>query len=99
MDSGAVEEDDRVITSVEPIASYIFESHDVFDQNGTVKVTELREHLRREGRLHKEPLLTLCRRASEIMREEPNLLKLDQTITSKHNTIPILGTNGKKCFF
>lgn len=75
------EEDDRVVKSVERIESYLFTREDLFRPDGTVKIAELKDHLTREGKLEKKPLLELCERVKSIFKEEPNLLKLEQTMT------------------
>ncbi|KAH8926775.1 Metallo-dependent phosphatase [Atractiella rhizophila] len=44
-------------------------------------ISYLREHLRREGRLQESQALKIIRDAEEVLRKEPNLLKVDAPVT------------------
>jgi len=54
--------------------------HDQLWTNNTINFTNLKSHLRREGRLLREDVVDLVSRASEFFRNEPNLLILKDPI-------------------
>jgi len=55
--------------------------HTKLFRNGVINLKNLRNHLRKEGRLLIEDIIYLVSKASEIFRKEPNLLVLDDPIT------------------
>jgi len=54
---------------------------DLFDTDGMPNIQNLKKHLLREGRVNPKDALKLIGKAAEILRDEPNLLQLQDPIT------------------
>jgi len=72
--------DDRLVNNVIPPPTHPLASENLFVDN-SINLENLKEHLRREGRLQMEDALDLVSMAAEIFRNEPNLLVLKDPIT------------------
>lgn len=49
---------------------------ETFEQDGTVRINVLKEHLLREGRVETNVAVLIFERAAELLKKEPNLLEL-----------------------
>ena len=57
---------------------------ELFDeQTGKVRHELLRQHLISEGRLEESAVIYIIKQGAEILRKEPNLLKIEEPVTSK----------------
>eukprot|EP00916_Digyalum_oweni_P004267 GHVL01007523.1.p1 GENE.GHVL01007523.1~~GHVL01007523.1.p1 ORF type:complete len:230 (-),score=33.83 GHVL01007523.1:295-984(-) len=72
---------DRVVTELEPPPTKPLLGSELFSQDRRPFWLVLRDHLVKEGRIKKEHCLELITKASEIISNEPNLLKLKDPIT------------------
>lgn len=76
------ETDDRICKDVPAPPRYPFPRAKLFQpHNGLPDLDALREHLLREGRLDPTDASELLHRVSDILRAEPNLLRLTDPIT------------------
>ena len=71
----------RVVKSVEPPLRKKLDS-DVLFTDDKINLIALKEHFRREGRLHDEDVVTILTRASALFREEDNVVTVSSPITS-----------------
>jgi len=70
----------RVVKTVEtPLRKKL--DTDVLFTDDKVNLIALKEHFRREGRLHNEDVLALLTRASDLFREEDNVINVSSPIT------------------
>jgi len=81
---GEAEENDpaleRVNPDVVPIPRYPMKTDLLFNENGSINISNLKSHLLKEGRLQKKDGLKLINAASALFKEEPNLLRLRDPI-------------------
>lgn len=82
---GEAEENDaaleRVNVDVVPIPRYPLKTELLFNQNGSLNISNLKDHLLKEGRLWKKDAIKLVQTASALFKDEPNLLRLRDPIT------------------
>lgn len=71
---------ERVVRSVEAPATFKPTEAQVFYENGLPNHQFLKEHFRREGRLHESHALRILRAATDILYKEPTLLELSAPI-------------------
>ncbi|ODV80770.1 Metallo-dependent phosphatase [Suhomyces tanzawaensis NRRL Y-17324] len=72
---------DRAVTSVDPPASHKPSEAELFHPNGLPNCEVLKEHFKREGRLHEEHAIRILRDATELLASEPNLLEVPAPVT------------------
>lgn len=71
----------RIHTNVQvPIWDYIAED-ELFDKQRKPKIENLKQHLIKEGRVHPDHIIEIVQQAKAILKNEPNLLKLQDPIT------------------
>jgi len=76
--------DERVMKEVPaPLWSYL-DSKDLYDENGEPNIAKLKSHLFKEGRIHPKDGIQLIQRAASLLRNEPNLLQLQDPITGNY---------------
>ena len=74
---------ERVMKDVPaPVWNYI-PANDLFDNDGLPNIQNLKKHLLREGRINPKDAIRLINKAAEILRDEPNLLQLQDPITGR----------------
>jgi hypothetical protein len=83
MEVDAPEDPTRFIKTVEHPVRYLLDSTTLFPTDSTVNLAALKEHFRREGRLRKADVERLLQMASDIFREEDNVVSVSSPITSK----------------
>lgn len=72
---------ERVMKDVPaPVWNYI-PANELFDTDGLPNIQNLKKHLLREGRINPKDAIRLVNKAAEILRDEPNLLQLQDPIT------------------
>ncbi|KAH8918791.1 Metallo-dependent phosphatase [Atractiella rhizophila] len=74
---------ERIVKDVLPPLSHRPTDEEFFDKNDPTKpnVQLLKEHFFREGRIKEDHALWIVEKASDIMRNEPNLIEVDAPIT------------------
>ncbi|KAH3660375.1 hypothetical protein OGAPHI_006961 [Ogataea philodendri] len=72
---------ERIVTEVEPPIRTRPPDSSVFLANGLPDYRFLRQHFRREGRLHDHQVVRILRMASEAFSIEPNLLRVGAPVT------------------
>lgn len=79
----------RVVSHVPyPVWDYLSEDL-LFDEKRMPKLDNLKDHLFKEGRIAPEHIIELLDRAKKILRDEPNVLKLQDPITGMFFISPI----------
>lgn len=72
----------RVVEGVKSPPMYPLAHDKLFDpETGKPNTQKLKKWFRKEGRLHKEDIMTIVSEASAILRKEPNLLSVSSPIT------------------
>lgn len=72
---------ERVMKDVPaPVWNFI-PANELFDTDGLPNIQNLKKHLLREGRVNPKDGMRLINKAAEILRDEPNLLQLQDPIT------------------
>lgn len=72
---------DRVMKDVLAPPMFPMSRDELFDSQGLPRLTKLKEHLFREGRLEPQAAYELITRAGALLNDEPNLLQLKYPIT------------------
>lgn len=76
-----VDHKSRVMKEVPPPAWNYIPREQLFDKDGMPQIDNLRKHLLKEGRLDPKDGMEIIQKAANILREEPNLLQLQDPIT------------------
>jgi len=84
-DSFAVEEKDpaleRMVPEAVAVPRYPLASEKLFNEDASINLKNLTEHLLKEGRLKKDDILKIVVAASKLFEEEPNLIRLRDPIS------------------
>jgi serine/threonine-protein phosphatase 2B catalytic subunit len=73
----------RAVPSVSAPPAKPLPHTEVFNTDGKINTNTLKDHFFREGKLELEDVKHIIITATEILRKEPNLLKLQSPMTSK----------------
>eukprot|EP00055_Hartaetosiga_balthica_P003161 m.6717 g.6717 ORF g.6717 m.6717 type:complete len:474 (-) comp2642_c0_seq1:137-1558(-) len=71
---------DRIVDSVDHPETKIFGIADILSEDGLPNNVLLKEHLRKEGRLTPEACIYLLNTVKDILRKEPNVLRVPEPI-------------------
>jgi len=71
----------RAVPEVIPPPRHPLATDKLFNKNESINLKNLRNHLEKEGRLHKKDALKIIKTAAQLFKEEPNLLRLRDPIT------------------
>lgn len=81
-DGTKVSTKERVVKNVPPVSGKVPSDDEVFDKTTGLPNHEfLREHFKREGRLHEEQALRILEKATICLSKEPNLLHVPAPVT------------------
>ncbi|CCE83335.1 Piso0_003910 [Millerozyma farinosa CBS 7064] len=80
-DGTQVSTKDRIVKSVPAPAKFKPKDEELFLPNGLPNTEFLKEHFRREGRLHEEQALRILRDTTELLASEPNMLEVPAPVT------------------
>ena len=70
--------EDRVMKNVPPAHQHPLKRERLWKENeNTIDLDILREHLLREGHIEKDELVELIQKASQIMKQEPNVININ----------------------
>ncbi|CUM66092.1 uncharacterized protein PRCAT00003746001 [Priceomyces carsonii] len=72
---------ERAVKSVRPPAATKPTDEELFLPNGLPNCEFLKEHFTREGRLHENQAIRILRDATDMLKEEPNLLEVPAPVT------------------
>jgi len=75
------EDEDRMLNDVIAPPRFPIARNRLFNEDNSINLPNLREHLHKEGRLRLEDAIEIIDRAKAVYRAEENLLKLDDPIT------------------
>jgi len=79
--SDGIEDEDRMLNDVIAPPRFPIARNRLFNEDNSINLPNLREHLHKEGRLRLEDAIEIIDRAKAVYRAEENLLKLDDPIT------------------
>eukprot|EP00792_Barthelona_sp_PAP020_P005656 TRINITY_DN2747_c0_g2_i1.p1 TRINITY_DN2747_c0_g2~~TRINITY_DN2747_c0_g2_i1.p1 ORF type:complete len:485 (+),score=127.26 TRINITY_DN2747_c0_g2_i1:77-1531(+) len=65
---------DRVVPEVEPYPRTKLQGNELFDSNNLPILENVKEHLRKEGTLLDSDVISICERAANLFREDPNVV-------------------------
>jgi len=71
---------ERMVPEVCQLPQFPLDTKLLFNENGTINLKNLRDHLTKEGRLNKQDAIKLIRAAGALFEKEPNLVRLRQPI-------------------
>jgi len=71
---------ERMVPEVCQLPRYPLDTELLFNKNGSVNLKNLKDHLKKEGRLNKQDAIRLIRAAGALFEKEPNLVRLRQPI-------------------
>jgi len=71
---------ERVVPEVCQMPRYPLDTELLFNKNGSINLKNLKDHLKKEGRLFKQDAIRLIRAAGALFEKEPNLVRLRQPI-------------------
>lgn len=74
---------ERVLSEVPHPPCKPLAHEECFDNEEFPNVSVIKEWLRQEGKLLKKDIMSIVERATEIFREEPNMIDLQAPVTSK----------------
>lgn len=80
-DGTQVSTKDRIVKSVPAPAKFKPKDEELFLPNGLPNTEFLKEHFRKEGRLHEEQALRIIRDTTELLASEPNMLDVPAPVT------------------
>ncbi|EGV65770.1 3',5'-cyclic-nucleotide phosphodiesterase (PDEase) (3':5'-CNP) [Yamadazyma tenuis] len=72
---------ERVVTSINPPATFQPSDHQVFLPNGLPNCAFLKTHFFNEGRLREDQAIRILRDATELLSSEPNMLEVPAPVT------------------
>lgn len=80
-DGRSVSTKERINDKVTPVTNVKPTNSELFLANGLPDIPFLKEHFRREGRLHDYQVIKILNMAADVLKKEPNLLRVPAPVT------------------
>jgi len=80
-EEGDDESKERMVPEAVELPRFPLKTELLFNENGSINIKNLKEHLLKEGRLKKQDALKIIKAASGLFHDEPNLLRLRDPIS------------------